>query len=90
MKRVSRREALAGIIVLPALAAIAVPAVAAQSGKASKEQYAYQAYPHDGERCANCKVYHAGKTPSSPGSCDLVQGSISPNGWCRVFVARGN
>jgi hypothetical protein len=87
-EKISRRKALVGFIVLPALAGIAADKT--DGGKASKAHLAYQSSPHLGQRCANCRVFHAGKTPAAPGTCDLVQGAISPNGWCRVFVARAD
>ncbi len=83
----SRREALAGIVVLPALAALGT-ASADAFGKKTKAALQYQDYPHGTQRCANCVVFHAGKTASAEGTCSLVQGSISPHGWCRVFVAK--
>lgn len=83
----SRRRALAGIIVLPALAGLAT-ATSGAFTKSSKEALQYQSTPHDGQHCSNCRVFHPGKTPDSVGTCDLVQGSISPQGWCRVFVAK--
>jgi hypothetical protein len=86
-EKMSRKDALAGLIVLPVLAAL-IPKGAAAAGKETKEQLAYQPTPHGTQRCANCIVFHPGKTPQSSGSCDLVQGSISPNGWCRVFRAK--
>jgi hypothetical protein len=85
--RISRRDALAGLIVLPALAAL-VPKNATAGDKETKQQLGYQATPHGTQRCANCIVFHPGKTPASMGTCDLVQGAISPNGWCRVFHAK--
>lgn len=83
----SRRQVLGELIALPAFAALAT-AVAAAEGKAPKAQFAYQSSPHGKERCANCRVFHPGVNPSANGTCDIVQGSISPNGWCRVFQAR--
>lgn len=86
-EKISRRDALTGLIALPALAAL-MPRNAVAADKESKEQLGYQSSPHGTQRCANCVVFHPGKTATSPGTCDLVQGSISPNGWCRVFHAK--
>jgi hypothetical protein len=84
---ISRREALTGLIVLPALAAF-IPKNALAADKGTKQQLGYQSTPHGTQRCANCMVFHPGKTPTAMGTCDLVQGAISPNGWCRVFQAK--
>lgn len=85
--KISRRKALTGLIVLPALAGLATVAGAAYT-KSSKDALQYQGVPHNGQHCSNCRVFHPGKTPDSMGTCDLVEGAISPNGWCRVFVAK--
>lgn len=54
--------------------------VLAQS-QVSKEQAKYQGSPRDGKKCAGCKHFKA------PDSCRLVEGKISPDGWCRFWVA---
>ncbi len=83
---VTRRTALSGLIVLPAFARLCGSAIA--YSKETKEKLGYQSFPHGDERCLHCRVFHPGKPPTGPGTCDLVQGAISPNGWCRVFVAK--
>ena len=78
--QVSRRallQAAAGATAL--LGATAVPATA--QIKVSKPSVAYQDQPDSGRRCALCPHFVA------PGSCRIVEGSISPQGYCRLFVA---
>ena len=78
--RPSRRallQAAAGAAAV--LGATAVPATA--QIKVSKPSVAYQDQPDEGRRCALCTHFVA------PGSCQIVEGSISPQGWCRLFVS---
>lgn len=47
--------------------------------KRSKEDVQYQESPKDDQKCADCRFFIEG------GSCQLVEGEISPNGWCMLF-----
>ena len=58
-------------------AALAVAPVYAQ--KAGKDAVKYQDSPKDGQKCADCLYFQA------PGSCAVVDGAISPNGWCSLY-----
>lgn len=49
--------------------------------KASKKNTAYQGKPKDGEACKDCMHFLA-KT----NECKVVEGSISPDGWCKLYV----
>jgi hypothetical protein len=51
----------------------------AQEGKTSKEIAKYQEQPKDGHSCAICQFFHA------PHTCQLVEGDVSPNGWCSYW-----
>ena len=48
-------------------------------GKVSKAAARYQYRPHRGRRCGRCAHFFA------PDGCEVVAGSISPQGWCRYF-----
>jgi hypothetical protein len=90
VKQPTRKEALRQLIVLPALAGLAVAGTSAiAQAKASKSQFKYQSKPHGKQKCSGCSLYIPGKTASADGSCKLVEGSISPNGWCTAFSAKG-
>jgi hypothetical protein len=52
--------------------------------KVSQTDAKYQARPNGQQRCEICLQFQP------PGSCKLVQGSISPRGWCQFFAAREN
>jgi hypothetical protein len=72
-------------------AAAAAPAIAfmgkalAQGGKAKQSDVKYQDKPMDGKDCDDCIQFIPGKTAKSPGACKIVEGAISPHGWCIVF-----
>ena len=46
----------------------------------SKHDAEYQDTPRDIRMCATCTLFEA------PRSCKVVEGDISPNGWCKVFA----
>ena len=48
----------------------------------SKSEARYRDSPHLLDRCSKCSMFR------KPGSCTLVQGKISPHGWCRYFKGR--
>lgn len=86
MKDISRKEALAALIVLPALAgAMSTAAVAADN----KAQFKYQDKPNGKQKCSGCALFVPGKSATANGTCKVVKGSISPNGWCTAYSAKG-
>ncbi len=48
-------------------------------GKVSKAAARYQTRPNGNQRCGRCAHFLA------PNRCEIVAGSISPNGWSRYF-----
>jgi hypothetical protein len=61
-----------------AAASLAMSRVWAQQ-KLSRAEAAYQDQPKSGLTCAACTFFRP------PRSCQIVQGAISPNGWCKFF-----
>ena len=55
----------------------AMPAVAMQ--KANKDAVNYQDSPNDSLSCSQCRFFDGN------GGCDIVDGAISPDGWCAAF-----
>lgn len=62
---------------------------AAQSAKASQSAAMYQDHPHGQDECDRCTHFIPGKTASANGTCQVVDGSISPKGWCVMFAPKG-
>jgi hypothetical protein len=44
--------------------------------------------PKNGQQCDACVQYIAGPKPGAPGGCKVVEGPISPKGWCIAFVKK--
>ena len=69
--------AAAGVIVLAeALASRRAPA------KIAPNLVAYQETPKDGHDCAGCALVEP------PNACKSVDGPISPQGWCRLWLKK--
>ncbi len=88
---VSRRAMLKqGVVV--AVGAVAVSALSgiqpAQAAKASQAVAMYQDKPHADQRCDRCIHFIPGATATADGTCQVVDGSISPQGWCVLFAPK--
>ena len=55
----------------------------ANAAKADKRDFSYQDRPKDGKSCATCRLFTA--APSGKGNCAIVDGDVSPNGWCLAY-----
>ncbi|WP_323846826.1 high-potential iron-sulfur protein [Microbulbifer magnicolonia] len=63
------------------VALIATDRAVAQ-GKAAKEAVQYQDTPKNGQKCADCVLFEP------PEACKVVEGKISPEGWCSLFAPK--
>jgi hypothetical protein len=87
-KGVTRKEALTDLLVLPALAgALAVGATTIAQAD-SRTQLQYQSTPKGNQKCSGCSLFVPGKTATADGTCKVITGAISPNGWCTAFSQR--
>ena len=73
LRRSVLRAALSGAAV-----ALRISRTMAQQ-KMSQTDAAYQDRPKNGLTCAACTLFRPSR------SCEVVQGDISPNGWCKFF-----
>jgi hypothetical protein len=87
-RSLSRKEVLTGIIALPAFAGLLASATTTAEAKGSKAQFKYQSHPNGTHKCSGCRFFHASKSATAMGTCDIVSGAISPNGWCTAFSAK--
>jgi hypothetical protein len=53
---------------------------AAMAGKMPLSAVGYQGSPKGSQNCANCRLFQA------PSTCRSVDGPVSANGWCRIWV----
>ena len=83
MRTPSRRAFLrgAGLCGGLALAAggLAAGAATAAPNKLNQKAAGYRDKPMGSARCDNCAVWQG------PDSCKLVQGPLSPSGWCTLY-----
>ncbi len=80
-KTVSRRTLLqAGIV---AVAASSIAGRAAAQQKIAQNLVQYQTTPKGDQECDKCAQFIA------PSSCKVVDGKISPKGYCVAFAPKG-
>jgi len=56
--------------------------------KATKQAMQYQEQPKNGQKCADCLQFIPGQQGAN-GTCKVVEGPISSEGWCAAFVKKG-
>lgn len=76
--------ALPALLVLPLLGR----STPARAGSARKEDFHYQDHPSEGKRCATCTAFVPPAAGQASGTCNIVAGPISPDGWCMAFTPR--
>jgi len=54
----------------------------ARAQKIAKEAVMYQDTPKDGHECDQCTNWQP------PNACAIVEGMISPQGWCGAFAPK--
>ena len=59
----------------------------AAAAKAQKEEVAYQDRPKAGKSCASCRQFSP--TAAGKGTCAVVEGEVSANGWCAAYSPSG-
>jgi hypothetical protein len=65
---------------------IALPKSAkADDGKVPPSAVQYQDKPNGDKRCAKCASFIPGKSATDDGTCKIVSGAVSPNGYCIAF-----
>jgi hypothetical protein len=82
-QRISRRVLLTGTaLALGATTAATVVSQATAQEKISQADAKYQGTPKGDQRCDGCMLFQP------PNACKVVQGEISPSGWCQLFVKK--
>ena len=54
----------------------------AAATKVSQKSVSYQTSPKDAQHCDGCNNFQA------PNACKMVEGEISPQGWCSLFAKK--
>lgn len=88
--RLSRRAALGRVAAVPAVAfgLAAAAALPAEAAKMSQKAAKYQNHPKGSAKCDNCRFFIEPKGKSKDGACRIVEGKISPNGWCVAYAKK--
>jgi hypothetical protein len=81
-RQISRRALLQGAVAVGSVPVLAMSIDPAFAAKMSKAAAAYQDTPHGDQNCSNCKFFEP------PSACKVVDGVISPNGWCKLWVKK--
>ncbi len=50
--------------------------------KMNQHSVEYQDTPKEDQKCSNCSLFQ------EPNACTLVDGEISPEGWCKFWVKK--
>jgi hypothetical protein len=79
----SRRVVLSGAALgLGAAAIVTAVSQAAAQQKISQADAKYQGTPKGDQHCDGCANFQP------PNACKFVQGGVSPNGWCQLFIPK--
>ena len=78
----SRRVVLLRSAGCAAGAAVVLLPLKEAAAKMSQPSVAYQDSPKGDQKCSNCSLFQ------DPNACTLVDGNISPEGWCKFWVKK--
>lgn len=87
-KKFSRRKMIKFMVLGAAVPTMSSLISQVQAAKASKGLMKYRNEPNGEEQCSNCMQFIPGKTPEANGECKVVEGSISPHGWCTAYAKK--
>jgi len=80
--RISRRTVLTCTALALGVPVATVVSQTAAQVKFSQTTAKYQNRPKGDQRCEGCANFQP------PNACKFVEGQISPNGWCQLFVKK--
>lgn len=78
----SRRGLLRGAALAAGGGALLVAPAAIAQAKVTQKLAQYQSSPKGAARCDGCQQWEA------PAGCKVVEGKISPRGWCVLFAPK--
>ncbi len=86
----SRRSFLKTATLLAGAAALPVSFMSreAYAAKVAKASMQYQDAPKGTAQCSTCMQFIPGKSAKADGACKVVEGAVSPHGWCLAYSAK--
>ena len=87
----SRRSLLKSAVLLAGIATIPLLANSRNvfaEGKIAKADVKYQDKPNAGKDCDDCLQFIPGANAKAMGTCKVVEGEISPHGYCAAFTRK--
>jgi hypothetical protein len=78
----SRRTIVARSVAAAAGVAVLFGLVTKAAAKMSQKSVDYQDTPKNDQECSNCSLFQ------EPNSCTIVDGEISPKGWCKFWAKK--
>ncbi len=87
-KKISRRTMLKGAVVATGVVLASAFAGRVQAAKSTKAAVKYQDNPKGEQKCSNCQFFIPGEKATAAGTCQVVEGSISPEGWCTLYAKK--
>lgn len=89
-EKVSRRGFLKGGALLASIAVVTATGVMTREAVAGvpKAAMQYQDHPNGNKECSNCIQFIPGPSAKAMGKCKIVDGAISPHGYCNAYSAK--
>ena len=84
-EKISRRHLFRTAAIATASAVALLNMGRAAIAKMAQKAAGYQETPKGDQKCSTCALFKA-----SDGNCTLVDGTISPDGWCRFFSKKAS
>ena len=78
----SRRTIVTRSVAGAAGVAVLFGLVTEAAAKMSQKSVDYQDTPKNDQECSNCSLFQ------EPNSCTIVDGEISPKGWCKFWAKK--
>jgi hypothetical protein len=78
----SRRTIVTRSVAGAAGVAVLFGLVTEAAAKMSQKSVDYQDTPKNDQECSNCSLFQ------EPNACTLIDGEISPKGWCKFWVKK--
>jgi hypothetical protein len=82
--KISRRQLLTRVMIAAAGGLVAMGVASPALAKMSQQTAGYLPTSTTDLKCSGCALFKA------PSSCIMVDGTISPDGWCRLFAKKSS